>query len=165
MRSHIRAALTSSLGAIFLVLPLPVFSQAVQKQTKPSFVVESLEGTTTGRIITADGVIRMYLPDDMAAGDTISGTVSIEPNGATDAEKAQNRGVLEGYVIELDNQTKIPANQPRFTWTPAAPVTKPAVRYLLKIVEVIGTDGQTVASGNTERKVATMERKSPSLMS
>src|SRR5262249_5792964 len=48
---------------------------------------------------TPQGKIKVNLPDDMAAGDTISGTVDIEPAGKNDAERAQNQTELNGEVV------------------------------------------------------------------
>lgn len=53
---------------------------------------------------TEFGKVRIVLPDDMRAGDRISGTVLIEPAGATDQERYGNSATLEGHVIEIDGQ-------------------------------------------------------------
>ncbi len=53
---------------------------------------------------TLQGRVIVNLPDDMAAGDTISGTVVAEPKGNTDDERAKNLAVLQGYVIEMKQQ-------------------------------------------------------------
>jgi hypothetical protein len=66
------------------------------------------------------------------AGDTISGTVIEEPKGSNAQEKEKNKSTLDGLVIDLEG-TKVPANQPRFTWTPPVP-SAPPVRYHLRIV-------------------------------
>ncbi len=58
--------------------------------------------TTT--LQTARGTIKVYLPADMAEGDTISGTVIAEPSGKTEKEKERNSSELNGYVVELENQ-------------------------------------------------------------
>ncbi len=50
------------------------------------------------------GTVKVSLPGDMAAGDTISGTVVAEPSGKTETEKQRNAGELNGYVVELENQ-------------------------------------------------------------
>jgi hypothetical protein len=61
--------------------------------------------TTVG---TPQGNIKVNLTDDIAAGDTISGTVETEPAGKNDAERAQNQGVLNGEVIDIGGQkTKV----------------------------------------------------------
>jgi hypothetical protein len=62
---------------------------------------------TTGdglRIVTFDtlqGRVIVNLPDDMRAGDTISGTVVAEPKGQTPEERAKNMSILSGCVIEV----------------------------------------------------------------
>ena len=57
---------------------------------------------------TPQGKIKVNLTDDVAAGDTISGTVETEPAGKNDAERAQNQAELNGYVVELEGQrTKV----------------------------------------------------------
>jgi hypothetical protein len=61
-------------------------------------------GTKITTLETKRGKIKVYLPDDMAAGDTISGTVTSEPTGKNEKEKERNAGELNGYVIELENQ-------------------------------------------------------------
>ena len=61
------------------------------------------------------GNVVLRLPDDMMAGDTISGTVLEEPKGRTEEEHAKNRAVLDALVVELEG-TKVPANSPGFKW-------------------------------------------------
>ncbi|HEX8473112.1 MAG TPA: hypothetical protein VF666_03710 [Pyrinomonadaceae bacterium] len=48
------------------------------------------------------GNIYAYLPDDTAAGDKISGTVDVEPYGATEEERARNRAALNDFAVELE---------------------------------------------------------------
>lgn len=50
------------------------------------------------------GKVRVYLPPDVAAGDTISGTVIAEPAGKTDNDRAKNARELNGLVIEVGSQ-------------------------------------------------------------
>ena len=103
---------------------------------QPSVVTEIKNGMRVINFNTASGQIRVNLPDDMMAGDTISGTVFTEPKGNTPEEKTQNQDQLNGYVVDLDG-TRVPANQPRFTWAPSLPKPNTPVRYSLKIVEVL----------------------------
>lgn len=75
------------------------------------------------------GDVNVYLPDDMAAGDTISGTVVAEPKGNTEEERARNQDRLEGLVVEIGDQ-KVDAAQGAFKWiVPNAPVK------LIRIIE------------------------------
>ena len=64
---------------------------------------------------SAAGTITVYLPDDMAAGDTISGTVIAEPRGSTDVERSKNQDTLNGTVIDLGDGQKIKPTQGSFS--------------------------------------------------
>lgn len=114
MKRCIRSFIAFCLLAEMLVISTPVFSQTANKQTKPSFLTENTEGLFVARLVTPQGIVRLNLPDDMAAGDTISGTVSVEPGGSSDTEKAQNTSVLTGYVFDLGDGNKVKAGQPTF---------------------------------------------------
>jgi len=59
-------------------------------------------GLHTSTFITPQGNVIVNLPDDMRAGDTISGTVVAEPKGQTPEERTKNLTELNGYVIELE---------------------------------------------------------------
>jgi hypothetical protein len=54
------------------------------------------------------GTIKVYLPDDMAAGDTISGTVIAEPRGATAEDRSRSKGLLNGFVVEIGDKPTEP---------------------------------------------------------
>lgn len=57
---------------------------------------------------TLHGKITVYLPDDIRAGDTISGTVMMSPTGATDADSASSRARLGGFVIDTgENRVRV----------------------------------------------------------
>ena len=68
-------------------------SQTARTETTSSVVVTPIS--------VPQGTLRIYLPPDMAAGDTISGTVVAEPAGNTDAQRNANSATLEGYVIDV----------------------------------------------------------------
>lgn len=61
--------------------------------------VERQGGLLTLSFPAPEGTIRVYLPDDLSAGDTISGTVIAEPKGATDPEREKNAAALAKYSI------------------------------------------------------------------
>lgn len=111
------------------ILIPPSVGEAVQTKTANGLNIVTFD-TVPGRII-------VNLPDDIRAGDTISGTVFTEPKGSTDEEKAKNQGVLNGTVLDLGGTT-IQAERPTFIWTPQIPQPNTPVRYELKIVEVLG---------------------------
>jgi hypothetical protein len=97
-------------SAIILVttqlLPsLPVMAQTPYDPptaTRPApNVMITQDGTQTGTFKVPVGKITVTLPDDIRAGDTISGTVSVVPNGQTPEEQAENRRKLADYVLVL----------------------------------------------------------------
>jgi hypothetical protein len=94
-----KALAITTIGAVVLAIA------ALSLGQKPGVATtETPTGIVTTTLQTPQGKIKVTLPDDMAAGDTISGTVIAEPSGKTDKEKQQNAGELNGYVVELENQ-------------------------------------------------------------
>ena len=91
--------------ALFFCFFLTLLTQLILAQ-KPSSQAQtkSDSGASTTTFDTAPGKIRVILPDDLAAGDAISGTVIAEPSGQTEKEKERNTAKLNGYVIEIENQ-------------------------------------------------------------
>jgi len=65
----------------------------------------------------------------MAAGDTISGTVSAEPAGTTDEQRQVNANVLSGYVVELGGQ-RASAKPGAFKWV--VPANDRSARVILR---------------------------------
>ena len=63
--------------------------------------VTTANGLQTIKFASDNGDVIVYLPDDMRAGDTISGTVVAEPKGQTEEERKKNMSVLSGYVIDI----------------------------------------------------------------
>ena len=91
----------------------------------------------TGQVITEngmhralfrvpEGVLHVNLPDDLSAGDSVSGTVYTEPSGRNPNELARNAGEISGYVVELPGQPA-PARDKRFRWNVPATVPEGVV--------------------------------------
>jgi len=78
---------------------------------------------------TLQGTVTVNLPDDLQAGDTISGSVIAEPKGKTETEQAQNQSELNGYVVQIDKE-QVPANKQYAKLLVPAAVT--AITVLLK---------------------------------
>jgi hypothetical protein len=98
------------------------------------------------------GDVRVFLPDDMAAGDTISGTVMAEPKGNTEEERAKNRDTLQGFVVEIGEQ-KVPVSKGVFKWV------VPATPKLIRIID--GASGNEVAKTQVPL-IAPMPKIAPS---
>lgn len=84
-------------------------------QKRDSGKTETSGGLHTTTFETPHGRIKVHLPDDLAAGDTISGTVIAEPTGSTEQQRQENSGDLQGYVVEVENQ-KSPAQVSAIKW-------------------------------------------------
>ncbi len=61
-------------------------------------------GLNTTTFDTPHGKVKVNLPDDATAGDTLSGTVFVQPAGKTAREQARNGDELNGYVVEVANK-------------------------------------------------------------
>ena len=93
---HLRRTAAAVLAAALL----PAVAMAGQT-TAGQVSQQSGEGLHVARFESPQGAISVYLPDDIRAGDTISGTVSVEPAGQTDKEREQNSGRLSGVVVDV----------------------------------------------------------------
>ena len=87
------------------------------KQPPPAETAETLTGNGLHTVTfhLPQGTIRANFPDDLAAGDTISGTVLASPSGQTPAQKESNYGELSGYVLDVEQQ-KTPVSDKSLQW-------------------------------------------------
>ena len=81
----------------------------------------SADGLYITTFTTPQGVIKVNLPDDMAAGDTISGTVTAEPTGKNEAERAQNLAELKRHVLVVEGQQTL-VEAGTFSWSIPRPL-------------------------------------------
>ena len=140
------AASTCLVLSLLLTSPLPCFQPKVRAQQnapQPATLKVNTKNIGGAFELTAEtllyGDVHVYLPDDMAAGDTISGTVVAEPKGSTEEERAKNQDTLAGYVVEVGGQ-KVPASEGAFT------VTIPAASSETKLRIVDSRSGKLLAN-------------------
>jgi hypothetical protein len=81
--------------------------------TDPS--VQTTGGVHTAALETPQGIVRVHVSSDAAAGDTISGAILAEPAGATPQAQEANRGQLNGFVVEWQGQ-QAPVERSRYEW-------------------------------------------------
>ncbi|MCP5046689.1 MAG: hypothetical protein GY940_05930 [bacterium] len=118
------------------------------KKEKTNVTIGQEEGLHTATLETPRGKIKVNLPADTAAGDRISGTVIAEPTGKTPKKQQKNLGVLNGYVVEIEEveDKQIPAGKKWDSWVvPAAIGT--ALHLVFK-------DGKGKEVGRTEVPVS-----------
>jgi len=136
--------------------PTPISNPPENKQVAllPGYHVDtnSANGLYVTTFDTPQGKIKVNLTDDVAAGDTISGTVETEPAGKNDAERAQNQAELNGYVIELEGQ-KTKVGDKKITCNIPTVLTPEAKTIVLQ------HNGQTVAT--TEIPISATQPPAP----
>lgn len=67
--------------------------------------VETAQGLNKLTFDTLNGRVTTYLPDDLRAGDTISGTVVAEPKGSTAEERKANGDKLSEFKLNFAPQS------------------------------------------------------------
>ena len=85
----------------------PLKDQLKRERNFPSLAAAN--GLYTVKFDTPGGQLIVSLPDDMRAGDTVSGTVATAPKGSSEEESNRNRNVLNGYLVQIGDQ-KFPVN-------------------------------------------------------
>jgi hypothetical protein len=140
---EVRTKSASSIGLALLLLCAGLCqihfqprAQAQQNAPQPVSLKVNTKNIGGAFELTAEtllyGDVKVYLPDDMAAGDTISGTVVAEPKGKTDEERARNQDTLKGFVVEIGGQ-KVAASDGTFTWT--IPQIKEQPRHSFRVID------------------------------
>src|SRR6266404_6695416 len=90
----------------------------IAQEAGPQVRTDSASGLQTATFQTPQGRIVVNLPDDLMAGDTISGTVIAEPNPVRDKndpkaqqQYTQDEGELNGLVVEIQSQKASPKDE------------------------------------------------------
>jgi hypothetical protein len=117
---------STCLYAAVCVLPLTAFAALIPIKT------ESARGVQTTTFETSAGIVRLNLPNDLAAGDSISGTVYLRARGKEgSAEQHRNEAELKGYVFET-GKTKLAMEGRVLHWTVPAALGGGAATFILK---------------------------------
>ena len=74
---------------------------------------ENSPGLRQTNFSTPAGVVVVYLSDEMAPGDSLTGTVVARPSGKNDAEREKNRAALEEFAVNVGGHV-ISAAEKRF---------------------------------------------------
>lgn len=120
----IHSAIASLICTTVLALSAISVLHAQETSTKPDVKakVETKDGLETVAFDTINGMVQVNLPDDMAASDTISGTVVTEPKSENKEEIASNQDELNGYVVEIVKTKEVKEPVAKQGETPGAPV-------------------------------------------
>jgi hypothetical protein len=93
---------TDGSGTVYTGGPL-VYTSGEVVAARPQVAPTVVTGLVTPEFVTRNGSLKVFLPDDATAGDTISGAVITEPAGKNTREKAKNEDELNGYVVDVEN--------------------------------------------------------------
>ena len=106
-----------------LIAPKTPFAPRAAAQNAVGYRVDSRSdnGLYITTFTTPQGVIKVNLPDDMAASDTISGTVTAEATGQNEAERAQNLAELKRHVLVVEGQQTL-VGAGTFSWSIPRPL-------------------------------------------
>lgn len=114
--------------ALVVTVTTPVWAAETAAPSK-----EDLGPVNAFNLPTPAGRVRVYLPDDIRPGDTISGTVVALPRPGTVADRDRDTGTLSGYVIDVGG-TKAKVGDRHFNFIVPAGLTSIPMRI---------TDGRT----------------------
>jgi len=122
MLARVAGAALISIAFILIETETP-FAWRAAAQNAAGYRVDSrsADGLYITTFTTPQGVIKVNLPDDMAPGDTISGTVTAEPAGQNDAERAQNLAELKRHVLLVEGQQTLVGAE-TFSWSIPRPL-------------------------------------------
>ncbi|MBI5857445.1 MAG: hypothetical protein HZB42_07320 [Sphingobacteriales bacterium] len=103
--------------------------------------ITSQKGLTTAVFPTQHGNVKVYLPDDIRAGDMISGTVIAEPNGNNSRQIDKSLVELKKYTIRFNNEKFPVGNEDgRFSFIAHTD------RQFLQAIEMRHVSGQNIFS-------------------
>jgi len=114
--------------------PFTSMAPVIQDKSKGQVQSDFSNGLHTATIDTRYGQVIVKLPDDMVAGDTISGTVSVQPKGENEKEKTKNREELDKLVLAL-HDISFPVKQSSFVWHSPKPKANTPARYSLGLFD------------------------------
>ncbi len=114
---------------IFLAVAL-VFAGAAIPMQGGEVDVEPRWGVRSADFDTPHGRVTVHLPHDVAAGDTLSGTVSVAPEGDSPRKLRKNTDELVGHVVTVGG-TDHEVSAGRFAWNVARDAAGTAARLVL----------------------------------
>jgi hypothetical protein len=97
-------AIASSPSAPSIEQAVEMIDDAIRKAGGYRTTSDTSLGLHTTTLASLHGTVRVYLPEDIRVGDTISGTVEVEPAGATPEERERNGATLNGVVVAIEEE-------------------------------------------------------------
>lgn len=115
----------------FLLASTLALSLFALSKEKVSPRVETRRGLRTAIFEESSGRISVYLPDDLCAGDAISGAVIAEPEGDNEQKRKKNMARLDGRVVEVEKQ-RVSVKEQGALWSIPADIASGFVTVILR---------------------------------
>lgn len=115
-----------SILILILLLPLAAFAEG-----KVSSSFETDWGIYVVVFDVPQGKVTVNLPDDISAGDAVSGTVMAEPRGQTKEEQRGNADELNRYLAEI-GKGSTPVIERVIKWTVPAALSREPIYLVLR---------------------------------
>jgi cell division protein FtsN len=126
----------------------------------PSMSENAASGVYTVELKSKAGLVKIFLPDDISAGDTVSAAVALYPGGVTGEAMNSNLRILSSYIIETSffnvsaSQKSIKINVPR-----NSAGTK--MKFTLRDASMKALDSASVPIGLSSAAVGEVETPTP----
>jgi hypothetical protein len=135
------------LSAAILASSAVLFASAQAQESGAGRLESAMPGIQTAKFDTLSGTVSVHLPEEIAAGDTISGTVVAEPAGDKEKKREKNLGTLSGYVLEIEeedeDEDETVADGRLTVHLPSTPSREAVVTLVLRELRK-GTPGQEI---------------------
>ena len=105
----IKVAMTGRSVIRFISLCAPILVYLILSNPAPSLSDNAAKGVLVVEFKTKAGLVKVFLPDDISAGDTVSASIALSPGGVTREAMDRNLGILNSYTIET-SFFKVPAS-------------------------------------------------------
>ena len=139
----IKVTMTGHTPGRFINLLAPLLVYLVLGHTAPSFAQDAAKGLHIVELKSKAGLVKVFLPDDIAAGDTVSASIALYPGGVTREVMNGNLGVLSGYIIET-SFFKVSAGQKSIKITVPRNAAGTEMRFTLRDASMKTLDSASV---------------------
>jgi hypothetical protein len=108
---------TRRITALLVALPaILVAAPAGDRAQGATGTTERAPGLQTAVFGTPEGRVTVHFPDDIRAGDTLSGVVLAEPEGDSEKKRQKSQDRLSGLVVEMEGQ-RAQVSEGRARWS------------------------------------------------
>lgn len=143
-----------------LVILIPLLVYLLLLHPIPSMSENAANGVYTVELKSKAGLVKIFIPDDISAGDTVSAAVTLSPGGVTDEAMNSNLGILSGYIIET-SFFKVSASQKSIKISVPRNSAGTKMKFTLRDASMKAIDSASVPIGLSSSARVDDERPTP----